>query len=81
MNVWNWTQFLSSSGYPNFAGSLQHIVVNGQDLLEAERTNVWVLFFSYMDKNSLRSTTQKYFCDELQRKSEIIKMWLNIKDC
>ena len=29
-----------SQDYPNFSGSLQHVVINGQDLLETERSKI-----------------------------------------
>ena len=31
---------LLCAGYPNFAGSLQHVIINGHDLLEMEKNKV-----------------------------------------
>ena len=53
----------SSLDYPNFSGSLQHVVINGQDLLEMERSKISSKSDSSFrfESNALKQTGQVSF--------------------
>ena len=52
-----------SSDYPNFSGSLQHVVINGQDFLELEKNKILTKSENSVEfkKNTLRQTNSVTF--------------------